>query len=53
MKIWQVDSFTTQPFKGNPAGVMILSEPLSDSLMQNISREMNLSETEASTQIRL
>ncbi len=45
MKIWQVDSFTKQPFKGNPAGVMILNEPLSDELMQSISCEMNLSET--------
>ncbi len=45
MKIWQVDSFTKQLFKGNPAGVMIFSEPLSEQLMQSISGEMNLSET--------
>lgn len=45
MKIWQVDSFSQTPFKGNPAGVMILNDPLSDDLMQNISNEMNLSET--------
>lgn len=45
MKIWQVDSFTHEPFKGNPAGVMMLNEPLNESLMQNIAFEMNLSET--------
>ncbi|MBI2790641.1 MAG: PhzF family phenazine biosynthesis protein [Gammaproteobacteria bacterium] len=45
MKIWQVDSFANEPFKGNPAGVMILKESLSDNLMQNIAFEMNLSET--------
>ncbi len=45
MKIWQVDSFTNEPFKGNPAGVMILKEALSETLMQNIAFEMNLSET--------
>jgi PhzF family phenazine biosynthesis protein len=45
MKIWQVDSFTNEPFRGNPAGVMILDEPLNESLMQSIAFEMNLSET--------
>lgn len=45
MKIWQVDSFANEPFKGNPAGVMILEAALSDNLMQNIAFEMNLSET--------
>lgn len=43
--IYQVDAFTTEPFKGNPAGVCILEkEPLSV-WMQNIAMEMNLSET--------
>lgn len=45
MKFWQVDAFTDQPFKGNPAAVCILEKPLSDELMQNIAIEMNLSET--------
>lgn len=45
MKFWQVDAFTNQPFKGNPAAVLILEQPLSDELMQNIAVEMNLSET--------
>lgn len=43
--IYQVDSFTDIPFKGNPAGVMILEEPLVPEQMQLIAREMNLSET--------
>jgi PhzF family phenazine biosynthesis protein len=43
--IYQVDAFTTEPFKGNPAGVCILDkEPRAD-WMQNIAMEMNLSET--------
>ena len=45
MKFWQVDAFTKQPFKGNPAAVFVLKEELSDELMQNIAIEMNLSET--------
>jgi PhzF family phenazine biosynthesis protein len=43
--IYQVDSFTEVPFKGNPAGVMVLEKELPDSLMQNIAMENNLSET--------
>ncbi len=45
LDFWQVDSFSDQPFKGNPAAVFILHEELSDELMQNIAIEMNLSET--------
>lgn len=45
MKIYQVDSFTEKPFSGNPAGVCVLNEELDEKLMQNIAREMNLSET--------
>jgi len=43
--IFQVDSFTDTPFKGNPAGVCVLEKTLDDELMQNIAAEMNLSET--------
>jgi PhzF family phenazine biosynthesis protein len=43
--IYQVDAFTTEPFKGNPAGVCILEKEMPDDLMQNIAAEMNLSET--------
>jgi PhzF family phenazine biosynthesis protein len=43
--IFQVDSFTNVPFAGNPAGVCILPEPRDDRWMQNVAKEMNLSET--------
>lgn len=43
--IYQVDSFSKVAYEGNPAGVMILSEEMSVSEMQNIAMEMNLSET--------
>ncbi len=47
MKIYQVDAFTNQLFKGNPAGVCILphNKMKDDELIQNIAMEMNLSET--------
>jgi len=40
-----VDSFTDQPFSGNPAAVCVLSQALSADKMQKIAAEMNLSET--------
>lgn len=40
-----VDSFTDEPFKGNPAGVCILKNELSDSEMLSIAKELGLSET--------
>ncbi len=43
--IYQVDAFTDTPFKGNPAGVMILDKGHDSVWMQNIAMEMNLSET--------
>lgn len=43
--LFQIDAFTSQPFKGNPAGV-VLSEHLPPrEMMQNMAMEMNLSET--------
>lgn len=45
MRIFQVDAFTSEAFKGNPAGVCILKEIKSDSWMQGLANEMNLSET--------
>ncbi|MDH4162310.1 MAG: PhzF family phenazine biosynthesis protein [Nitrospirota bacterium] len=41
----QVDAFTDKPFCGNPAAVCILEELKDDAWMQNVAREMNLSET--------
>jgi PhzF family phenazine biosynthesis protein len=43
--IYQVDAFTDIPFKGNPAGVMILNSEMAAAWMQNMALEMNLSET--------
>ena len=43
--IIQVDAFTNKPFGGNPAGVCVLPEPGDEAWMQNVAREMNLSET--------
>jgi PhzF family phenazine biosynthesis protein len=43
--IFQVDAFTDKPFKGNPAGVMIITDEVSQDWMQNVAFEMNLSET--------
>lgn len=43
--IYQVDAFTTTPFRGNPAGVMICDTLPDQNYMHNIAREMNLSET--------
>jgi PhzF family phenazine biosynthesis protein len=40
-----VDSFTDQPFKGNPAGVCILKDELSSAEMLLIAKELGLSET--------
>ena len=43
--IYQVDSFTDTPFKGNPAGVMIVNNDTTSQWMQQVAMEMNLSET--------
>jgi PhzF family phenazine biosynthesis protein len=44
-KIKIVDAFTSEPFTGNPAGVVLDARGLSDKTMQDIARELNLSET--------
>ena len=43
--IYQVDAFTHEPFKGNPAAVCILDAQRELPWMQNVAAEMNLSET--------
>jgi len=40
-----VDSFTNEPFKGNPAGVCILENDLGTTQMHTIAKELGLSET--------
>ena len=42
---YQVDAFTSQTFRGNPAGVCILTDWLPDPVLQRIAAENNLSET--------
>lgn len=43
--IYQVDAFTDEPFRGNPAAVCLLPEAGDETWMQDVAREMNLSET--------
>ena len=45
IKTYIVDSFTTEKFKGNPAGVCLLANDLTDNLMLSIAQELGLSET--------
>jgi len=45
IRAFKVDSFTAEPFSGNPAGVCLLTEPRDERWMQAVAREMNLSET--------
>src|ERR1700688_3974161 len=45
LAIVQVDAFTETPFAGNPAAVCILPAPRDERWMQDVAREMNLSET--------
>lgn len=45
MKIFQVDAFTNQIFKGNPAAVCLLDRLMPDEWMCQLAAEMNLSET--------
>jgi predicted PhzF superfamily epimerase YddE/YHI9 len=47
LRYFQVDAFTSELFRGNPAGVCVLEQGkwLPDDLMQRIAAENNLSET--------
>ncbi len=45
LKFYQADVFTDRPFGGNPVAVIPDAEGLSDFQLQQIAREMNLSET--------
>ena len=45
LPIFQVDAFTDRPFSGNPAAVCLLPAPRDPPWMQDVAREMNLSET--------
>jgi PhzF family phenazine biosynthesis protein len=43
--VYQIDAFTKEKFKGNPAGVVINADGLNTNQMQQIARELNNSET--------
>ncbi|WHY64512.1 PhzF family phenazine biosynthesis protein [Neobacillus sp. SuZ13] len=45
MKYYVVDAFAEKVFEGNPAGVCIMNDWISDEIMQKIAIENNLSET--------
>jgi PhzF family phenazine biosynthesis protein len=45
MQLFQVDAFTSVPFRGNPAAVVPLEAFPTDGLLQEIAQENNLSET--------
>lgn len=45
MKLYQIDAFADELFRGNPCAVIPLEKWLSDELMQRIAEENNLSET--------
>lgn len=45
MKYYVVDAFTDELFHGNPAGVCLPGQRLSDKLMQRLAAENNLAET--------
>lgn len=41
----QVDAFTREPFRGNPAAVCVMNAPCEERWMQAVAEEMNLAET--------
>lgn len=45
MQIHIANAFSSRPFTGNPAAVIVLDEPIDSELMQNIAEQNNLSET--------
>ncbi|ULA63456.1 MAG: Phenazine biosynthesis protein [Nitrospira sp.] len=45
LKFYQADVFTSEPFGGNPVAVFPDADGLSDGQLQQVAREMNLSET--------
>ncbi len=43
--LYQVDAFTAEPFRGNPAAVLFLDGPREETFLAAFAAEMNLSET--------
>lgn len=44
-EIYTVDAFTAEPFRGNPAGVCLLTEHMPDEWMQSVAAELRHAET--------
>src|SRR4249920_518216 len=45
IRLFQVDAFTTERFTGNPAGVVLDAQLLSDAQMQSLARELGNGDT--------
>jgi PhzF family phenazine biosynthesis protein len=45
LRLLQIDAFTSEPFRGNPAAVCLLDRERDAQWMQDVAAEMNLSET--------
>jgi PhzF family phenazine biosynthesis protein len=45
MRLLQIDAFTADPFRGNPAAICLLDRERDAAWMQSVAAEMNLSET--------
>jgi len=45
LRFWQVDAFSAEPYKGNPAAIVYGADSLSADQMLTIARQFNLSET--------
>lgn len=45
LEVYHVDAFTSQPFRGNPACVVVLDQDVEREWKQSFAAEMNLSET--------
>lgn len=45
LKIFHINTFSSEDFKGNPAGVVPMDFWISDDLMQKIANQNGLSET--------
>jgi len=52
IRTYFVDAFTAEPFKGNPAGVCILDDEISNEKMLKIANEIGFSETAFIKQIK-
>jgi PhzF family phenazine biosynthesis protein len=45
LRFWQIDAFSAERFRGNPAAIIFEADVLSTDQMQTVARQFNLSET--------